>query len=113
MRTTRIAAVAGLTAIALTLGGTAIASAATAPATVTPATAATVTAATAQPSVQAAYIVTADLLNIRSGPGTNYRIIGALKKGSLVHANTIAVNGFRELRPGVWMSARYLAPAGK
>ena len=112
MRSTRIIAVAGLATIALGFGGTAIASAATMP-TSTPATTAALTAATTPAPARAEYVVTADLLNIRSGPGVNYRIIGALKKGSLVHANTATVNGFRELRAGVWMSARYLAPTGK
>ena len=108
MRSTRIFAVAGLAALALSLGGTALASAATAPAT----GAATLTAATTHTAARAEYVVTAHELNIRSGPGVNYRIIGALKHGSLVHASTTTVNGFRELRPGVWMSARYLAPVG-
>ena len=109
MRSIRVFALAGLATVALSLGGTALASAATAPATSAP-TAATLTAATTPASAKAAYVVTAYELNIRSGPGVNYRIIGALKHGSLVHAGTTTVNGFRELRPGVWMSARYLTP---
>jgi uncharacterized protein YgiM (DUF1202 family) len=60
---------------------------------------------------RANYVVTASHLNVRTGPGTKYRVAGTLAKGAHVVAGTKTVNGFRELSNGHWVSARYLKAA--
>ncbi len=52
--------------------------------------------------------VTADILNVRSGPGTDNRVVGRLAEGDLVPADRTISNGFRQLRPGRWAAQRYL-----
>ena len=59
---------------------------------------------------RANYVVTASHLNVRTGPGTKYRVAGTLAKGAHVVAGTKTVNGFRQLSNGHWVSAHYLKP---
>jgi uncharacterized protein YgiM (DUF1202 family) len=57
------------------------------------------------------YVVTASHLNVRTGPGTKYRVAGTLAKGAHVVADAKTVNGFRQLSNGHWVSAHYLKVA--
>jgi uncharacterized protein YgiM (DUF1202 family) len=57
---------------------------------------------------RANYVVTTSHLNVRTGPGTKYRVAGTLAKGAAVVADTKTVNGFRQLANGHWVSAHYL-----
>lgn len=51
------------------------------------------------------YKVTASALNVRSGLGTNYRIIRVLKKNDVVEVNTIC-HGWGQLDEG-WINLKY------
>lgn len=54
------------------------------------------------------YTVTASALNIRSGPGTSYKVVGSYPKGTPV--NIVATkNGWGQMALG-WMSMDYLTP---
>ena len=62
-----------------------------------------------------------DVLNVRSGPGTNYRIIGALGNGDRVRRLRCQTNGrttwceiemLTDMRERGWVSARYLTGGG-
>lgn len=62
-----------------------------------------------------------DLLNVRSGPGTNYRIIGALANGDRVRQLRCETPGrttwceiemMTDMRERGWVSARYLTGGG-
>ena len=55
---------------------------------------------------QKLYVVTTNL-NVRSGAGTNYPIIGGLQKDTLVDVVSIN-NGWALLRNGTYVSAKYL-----
>jgi uncharacterized protein YgiM (DUF1202 family) len=59
-------------------------------------------------TARANYLVTASHLNVRTGPGTKFRVVGTLAKGAHVVAGTKTVNGFRQLSDGHWVSAHYL-----
>ena len=59
-------------------------------------------------ATRANYVVTASHLNVRSGPGTKYRVVGTLARGAHVVAGTKTVDGFRQLSNGHWVSAHYL-----
>ncbi|HJP76984.1 MAG TPA: hypothetical protein VJ914_22130 [Pseudonocardiaceae bacterium] len=137
MRSVRIAAAAGIVATGLALGAAGIASAATptaaapapaqaksAPAkpAAKPAPLHVVKAASARSRAivsaeraaktahvtRANYVVTASHLNVRTGPGTKFRVAGTLAKGAHVVASAKTVNGFRQLANGHWVSAHYL-----
>ncbi|MEU0488450.1 SH3 domain-containing protein [Nocardiopsis sp. NPDC006139] len=47
-------------------------------------------------------------LNIRSGPGTGYSIVGSLANGAIVNATQSTTNGFRQIGSSRWVSASYL-----
>lgn len=47
-------------------------------------------------------------LNVRSGPGTNYSIVGSLANGAIVNATQSTTNGFRQLGTNRWASSTYL-----
>jgi uncharacterized protein YraI len=47
-------------------------------------------------------------LNIRSGPGTGYGVVGSLANGANVLATQSTTNGFRQLGTNRWVSATYL-----
>lgn len=53
------------------------------------------------------YIVTADSLNVRSGAGINYTIIGGLYKDTLIDVVSIN-NGWALLRNGTYVCADYI-----
>ena len=65
------------------------------------------------------YAVTSDMLNIRSGPGMDYRVIGTITRGMRV--NVYSMRGEKENRwarirfQGVtaYVSAAYLSPVRK
>lgn len=59
-----------------------------------------------------------DLLNVRSGPGTNYRVIGALANRDRVHVLNCQMSGssrwcqiemMTDMRERGWVNARYLS----
>ncbi|CAL9512545.1 hypothetical protein SUDANB121_03687 [Nocardiopsis dassonvillei] len=47
-------------------------------------------------------------LNVRSGPGTGYAVVGSLANGAIVNATQSTTNGFRQLGTNRWASATYL-----
>jgi uncharacterized protein YgiM (DUF1202 family) len=54
--------------------------------------------------------VTADILNVRSGPSTSDKVVGTLKTGATQAATATTQNGFRELSAGPWASEDFLKP---
>lgn len=54
--------------------------------------------------------VTADVLNVRSGPSTTARTLSSLRTGQTVSATATTQNGFRELSAGHWASNNFLKP---
>jgi hypothetical protein len=54
--------------------------------------------------------VTADILNVRSGPSTKDKTLAPLHTGQTVAATASTQNGFRELSAGHWASASFLKP---
>ena len=66
-------------------------------------------------------VPTNDVLNVRAGPGTNYRIVGALGNGSQVRNLGCQTQGASrwcriemttDMRERGWVNARYLAGQG-
>ena len=66
-------------------------------------------------------VPTSDVLNVRAGPGTNYRIVGALGNGSQVRNLGCQTQGASrwcriemttDMRERGWVNARYLAGQG-
>lgn len=58
--------------------------------------------------------VSADQLNVRSGPGTQHPVVGSLDEGAIVPAARGTEGSFRQLGPGRyigrWASAEFLRP---
>ncbi|MGH3871632.1 MAG: SH3 domain-containing protein [Pseudonocardiaceae bacterium] len=54
--------------------------------------------------------VTADVLNVRSGPSPGNRVVGVLTAGAVIPADLTVSDGFRQLEPGRWASQLYLDP---
>jgi uncharacterized protein YgiM (DUF1202 family) len=54
--------------------------------------------------------VTADVLNVRSGPGANDKVVGKLTTGAVHGATTTVQNGFRELAANQWAANQFLKP---
>ncbi len=54
--------------------------------------------------------ITADVLNARSSPDGNARVVDTYRKGEVVSADRTTSNGFRELAPGRWVTAEFLEP---
>lgn len=52
--------------------------------------------------------VTADVLNIRSGPDDTATVVGKLSTGAVTAAQTAVQNGYRELSTGHWASNQFL-----
>lgn len=48
------------------------------------------------------YYVTANMLNVRSGPGTSYRQIGTISKGMI-----ISVRSFKKMKDGSWAKIKF------
>lgn len=53
------------------------------------------------------YSVTATTLNVRSGPGTKYKVVSTLKKGATVCVTSVS-NGWAKFGTGKYCSASYL-----
>ena len=47
-------------------------------------------------------------LNVRSGPGTGYKIVGSLSKGTKVNVTAVS-NGFSKIGTNRWVSSSYLS----
>src|SRR5882762_8377568 len=54
--------------------------------------------------------VTADVLNIRSGPDGTATVVGKLSTGAITVAQTTIQNGYRELATNRWASSQFLKP---
>lgn len=56
------------------------------------------------------FTVSADVLNVRSSPSTNAKIVGKVTEEATVAARPTVRNGFRKLqRPG-WVAEEFLTP---
>jgi len=56
----------------------------------------------------AKFVVTADALNVRSGPGTNYSVVAQLNKGDIVNVEDLGgSNVWVEIAPGKWCAHTY------
>ena len=53
------------------------------------------------------YTVTASVLNVRNGPGTGYKVVASLKKGTTVTVVETS-NGFGKIGDNKWVSMNYL-----
>ncbi|MGH3897375.1 MAG: SH3 domain-containing protein [Pseudonocardiaceae bacterium] len=54
--------------------------------------------------------VTADTLNVRSGPDSRNPVVGVLAAGEVIPADPTISNGFRQLGPNRWAAQLYLEP---
>lgn len=54
--------------------------------------------------------VTADLLNVRSGPNLDADVIGRFARDAETDATTKVANGYRKITDGRWASDKYLRP---
>jgi competence protein ComGC len=54
--------------------------------------------------------VTADVLNIRSGPDDTATVVGKLATGAVVGAQAKVQNNYRELATNRWASSQFLKP---
>ena len=54
--------------------------------------------------------VTADSLNVRSGPDSRDPVVETLAADAVVSANVTTRNGYRELGPDRWAAQPYLQP---
>lgn len=52
--------------------------------------------------------VTADVLNVRSGPAQHDKVVGKLTTGAVKPATKTVQNGYRELVKGQWASDQFL-----
>ncbi len=52
--------------------------------------------------------VTADVLNIRSGPDDTATVVGKLATGAVTAAQATVQNGYRELGTGRWVSNQFV-----
>jgi len=52
--------------------------------------------------------VTADVLNIRSGPDDTATVVGKLSTGAVTAGTNTVQNGYRELSTGHWASNQFL-----
>lgn len=66
----------------------------------------------ASPSqAQCKFQVNADVLNIRSGPGTDNVVVGHYRQGAAVTADNTVKGGFRRIDDTHWVSGDYLVAA--
>jgi uncharacterized protein YgiM (DUF1202 family) len=56
--------------------------------------------------------VTADVLNVRAGPGTNNPVVQQLSRGTVVEATTETNSGFRKLGEGRWVASEFIVNNG-
>jgi uncharacterized protein YgiM (DUF1202 family) len=54
--------------------------------------------------------VTADVLNVRSGPEGTDKVVGKLTNGAVHTATATVKNGYRELAANQWASGQFLKP---
>jgi uncharacterized protein YraI len=54
--------------------------------------------------------VTAEALNVRSGPSSSDPVVEILAAGAEVSADPTIRNGYRQLGPGRWAAQQYLEP---
>ena len=54
--------------------------------------------------------VTADILNVRSGPDDNSRVVDTISGGAKISADRTVRNGFRQLGANRWAAQQYLEP---
>ncbi len=69
--------------------------------------------ATSSLGIMAAPAASKSALNVRSGPGVNYRVIDSLYKGERVKVGECVSNGWcyiTQKGPNGWVSAKYLRP---
>lgn len=52
--------------------------------------------------------VSADVLNVRSAPGTEHPIVDRLTAGAVTEAGGTVRNGFRQVGEGRWVASQYL-----
>lgn len=52
--------------------------------------------------------VTADVLNVRSGPQATAKVVGTLHNGAVKTATSTVQNNFRELARNQWASSQFL-----
>ena len=52
--------------------------------------------------------VTADVLNVRSGPNDTAGVVGKLTTGAVTAGTSTVQNGYRELSTGHWASNQFL-----
>jgi uncharacterized protein YgiM (DUF1202 family) len=55
--------------------------------------------------------VTADVLNVRTGPGTQHPTVDRLNRDAVVDALPETSNGFRKLADDRWVAAEYTNPS--
>ncbi len=65
---------------------------------------------TAQSSGGCQVQVTADVLNVRSGPNGTAKVVAVLNNGAIKQATTTVQNNFRELAQNQWADSQYLKP---
>lgn len=54
--------------------------------------------------------VTADILNVRAGPGLDAEIVGKYRQDAEAEASTKVQNGFRQLSENRWAADEFLEP---
>jgi hypothetical protein len=54
--------------------------------------------------------VTADVLNVRSGPNSGDKVVKKVATGAIIAATSTVQNGFRELPGKQWASTQFLKP---
>jgi competence protein ComGC len=54
--------------------------------------------------------VTADVLNVRTGPNEGDKVVKKLATGAIIAATSTVQNGFRELPEKQWASSQFLKP---
>lgn len=53
--------------------------------------------------------VTADVLNVRGGAGTEFPVLDQLRDGATIEAMPVVQNDFRQLSESRWVASRFLA----
>lgn len=54
--------------------------------------------------------VQADLLNVRSGPGTEHKVVARLRKDAVTGGQGETKDGFRKLADDRWVAAEFVKP---
>lgn len=57
--------------------------------------------------------VTADVLNVRAGPGADFPLVEKLGRGDEVEATSETANGFRSLGENRWVATEFVTTHGK